>query len=133
MGYLNRRDDHKHEQVMKQLDMQHQVQMASENRKTIEEQGRVMVANEEAKAFTASQEAAKDQWKWVRPAITFYLLGVATYFAVNISILVGGLQALEKAQLLTMYAAVIDQIFFLTNLAVSWFFGARGSSKKPNK
>lgn len=131
MSYFTKRDELKHEQVMKQLENAQQVVMAQQARLTIEEQGKQVVAAEEAKAFTVSQQAAKDQWRWVRPAVMFYLLGVATYFSVNISLLVGGLSGVERAQLFQLYATLIDQIFFLTNLSVSWLFGARGSSHKP--
>jgi len=132
-SYFTKRDELRHEQVMKQLDNAQQVVMAQQARLTIEEQGKQAVAGEEAKAFTKSQEAARDQWRWVRPTVMFYLLGVATYFSVNISLLVGGLSGLERVQLFKLYATLIDQIFFLTNLSVSWFFGARGSSYKPKR
>ena len=130
MGYFTRKDDHKHEQAMAQIQNAQQLAMADAALKQTAEIGKQVVLAEEAKAFTESQTAAKDQWKWVRPAIAFYLLGVSTYFAVEISVLVGGLKELEKSQLLIMYASIIDQIFFLTNLAVSWFFGSRGSSSR---
>lgn len=130
MGYFTRKDDHKHEQAMAQIQNAQQLALADAALKQTAEAGKQVVLAKEAQGFTESQIAAKDQWKWVRPVITFYLLGVATYFSFEISVLVGGMNEMPKDQLLVMYASIIDQIFFLTNLAVSWFFGARGSTAR---
>lgn len=129
---LQAKDKFAHEQCMAQLANQQQVRMAEEGRKTIEEHGKADVAREEAKAFKESQKGAKDMWRWVRPAVIIYLLVVCTYIWVNVASLVGGLSALGLPQLLTLYASIIDSFFALLMLAVSWLFGARGSSAKPH-
>lgn len=127
---LSAKDKFAHEQCMAQLANQQQLAMASENRKTIEEQGKQVVAAEEAKAFTVSQEAAKDQWRWVRPFCMFYLLVVASVISWNIARIVGGLPSLDKTEIVELYKMTILEMFALTSLSVSWFFGARGSSIK---
>lgn len=66
----------------------------------------------------------------MRPAITVYVLGVATYLAINVAVLVGGLESLDRDYVLQLYARIIDDLMFLTMLAVSWWFGSRPTRSK---
>ena len=56
------------------------------------------------------------------------LLLLATFLAMKVGRLVGGLESLDTAVLMPLYADIVAQVFFLVNLAVSWYFGARGTS-----
>lgn len=119
--------------------------LADKARAQTQTAGEQAVASKEADAFVASQSAATisettSNSIWVnvstfirgviRPLITSYLLAIATYFGYNVGLLVQGLKAFDNAALFTLYAQVINEVFFLTNLAVSWWFGARGSSPR---
>lgn len=65
----------------------------------------------------------------MRPVITTYFLVVSSYLTYNIATLVGGLKVMPIAELVTMYTMIITQVFFLTNMTVSWWFGSRGGKK----
>lgn len=61
----------------------------------------------------------------MRPLITVYTLAIATYLAINVAALVGGLDSLQKDYVMQLYMRIIDDLMFLTMLAVSWWFGSR--------
>lgn len=65
----------------------------------------------------------------IRPIITVYMLGLATYIAINISIMVGGFEALERETLMALYSKIIDDVMFLTMAAVLYWFGSRPNRK----
>lgn len=128
-----------HDRDMAKLANDQALAVADKARAQTREVGEQAVAGEEAKAFTASQIAAnqKPETAWmevimgcVRPLITLYLLVLGTLLASEISGLVGGLNAFDQKELFGLYAGVIDQVFFLLNLTISWWFGARGSSPR---
>ena len=75
--------------------------------------------------------------KWVdairgvmRPVITIYLLALATLVTINISNTAGGLEALDRSAMDTLYSDTITRIFFLVTTAVTWWFGSRPSSSR---
>jgi hypothetical protein len=151
-AWLNRREERAaqkdkfaHDEAMAKLENDQQIAMANKAIEQTTETGKQVVAAKEADAFTESQKAAntaavsssptlsaiRDVLNGiVRPVVTLYTLVLATVLSFQIARLVGGLGSLDHAALVTMYAGVIDQIFFLTNLTVSWWFGARGNSTR---
>lgn len=129
-GFLNRKGDQAHAQAMAALSNEQALALADKAREQVSEAGRQVVAATEASAFVESQKAAIEQWRWVRPVLTCYLVGVMTYLAIGISSIVGGLDAFDKTAMFALYSEVVGQVFFLVNLAVSWWFGARGSSPR---
>ena len=65
----------------------------------------------------------------MRPLITIYLLIIATFVVINIGSYIGGLESLEKAEMVTMFKNTITQIMFLVTTAVTWWFGSRPSQQ----
>jgi len=66
----------------------------------------------------------------IRPLLTVYILGVATYLTVEISRLVGGIQGgIPTSDLVVIYNKIITEIFFLATTAFTWWYGSRPSSK----
>jgi hypothetical protein len=61
----------------------------------------------------------------MRPLITIYLLGLATFIAINISAIIGGLESIPVGSLVEMYISIISDILFLTLTAVTWWFASR--------
>lgn len=145
-AWLNRREERaeqalkfQHDEKMAELQTQKELSLADKKMEAVRVEGEQVVAAKEVDAFTASQASAFMPTSShlievvrgaMRPLITMYILTVATYFAYNVSGLVGGMQALNTAALFELYATIINEIFFLANLCVSWWFGARGSSRK---
>lgn len=151
-AWLNKREEIKEKQVQndhdeKMLGLQNAQALALADKQIqgVKEAGEQAVAGKEADAFTASQVAANQPdapsaslWLNIcssikglmRPLITCYVLAISTYFGYNVGLLVQGLKAFDNTALFALYAQVINEVFFLTNLAVSWWFGARGSSAR---
>lgn len=66
----------------------------------------------------------------MRPLITLYLLCLASLVSFRLMTLTGGLEGLGKSGLTEAFAQILDQLLFLTTTAVTWWFGARPSSKR---
>jgi hypothetical protein len=143
-AWLNRREEravqaekYKHEQAMVGLQNQQNLLLADKAKEQVREAGQQAVAKAEVDAFAKSQETFRPKTAFmevvngvIRPLITIYLLVAGTYIAFEVNTLVGGLKSFDPATLFTLYGSVIDQVFFLLNLTVSWWFGARGSSPR---
>lgn len=149
-NWINKREERKnkelsftHELAMAQLavserelEQSHEILMADKQMERAQTEGDIQVELSELGAFTASvKDATKATGvKFVdavrglmRPVITAYLLGIATYIVVKISALVGGLKIIPLPELVTMYTGIITQIIFLTTVAVTWWFASRPS------
>jgi len=125
--------EYKHAEAMINLQNQQAIALADKAMQQTREQGEQAVAKVEADAFVESQKAptvpiGEILKSWVRTAIVGYLLLLATFLAMKVGKLVGGLESLDTAVLMPLYADIVAQVFFLVNLAVSWYFGARGTS-----
>lgn len=123
----------KHAEAMLGLQNQQALALADKAREGVVAAGEQAVAKVEADAFVESQKATTIPMgellkSWVRTGVVCYLLLLASFLAAKVGRLVGGLESLDTAVLMPMYADIIAQVFFLTNLAVSWYFGARGTS-----
>ena len=125
--------EYKHAEAMINLQNQQAIALADKAMQQTREAGEQAVAKVEADAFVESQKAptvpiGEILKSWVRTAIVAYLLLLATFLAMKVGRLVGGLESLDTAVLMPLYADIVAQVFFLVNLAVSWYFGARGTS-----
>lgn len=121
-----------------ELEQAHEVAMADKEIDKVEVEGALKIGEVEAGAFVASvTEAGKNIGitfvdairGMMRPVITVYLLGVATYLTFKLNTLVGGLAALPEDKAFALYTSVIGQIIFLTATAVTWWFGSRPTTK----
>lgn len=135
-------EKNKHEQVMAQLQNQQQLALADKAKEQTVVAGEQAVAKAEADAFTASQVAANQKpagkwaeliWSAVRPLITAYLLVIMTILGVQLGRIIGGLQSLPISEVTGLYVFIIHEACGLTGFAVSWWFGARGTSKAKHK
>ena len=125
--------EYKHAEAMIDLQNKQAIALADKAMQQTREAGEQTVAKIEADAFVESQKAptvpiGEILKSWVRTAIVAYLLLLATFLAMKVGRLVGGLESLDTAVLMPLYADIVAQVFFLVNLAVSWYFGARGTS-----
>lgn len=125
--------EYKHAEAMLELQNKQAIALADKAMQQTREAGEQAVAKVEADAFVESQKAptvpiGEVLKSWVRTAIVAYLLLLATFLAAKVGRLVGGLESLDTAVLMPLYADIVAQVFFLVNLAVSWYFGARGTS-----
>lgn len=112
----------------------HQLLVVDKELNIVETEGEIKIESKELEAFLESQKDNKQSGqpgiRWVRPIITGYLLLLATYISWKIFDITGGLEALDPDIQVDLLIQIVDSIFFLVTLAVGWFFGARGSSKK---
>lgn len=119
------------------FEFEHELAMADKQVERAQAEGEIARDVAEMDAF---REGLKEQQliykiKWVdairglmRPVITIYLLLLATLVATKIGSITGGLGALDKTVMETLYSDTIAQIFFLVTTAVTWWFGSRPSS-----
>lgn len=146
LDFFKQREDNKHALKMAELDLksqemefQHQVQVES----MIAEKE---IAVAEAKALAESYSAdsasySKGSANWlmfivdfvrglVRPALTIYLI----YMCASILAALEGQQNtianLDPQSQHELYESIIDQILFMANMAVSWWFGSRSKYKQ---
>ena len=66
----------------------------------------------------------------MRPVITVYLLGLATWLAVKVHIMVGGLGSLPAETVSALYLQIVNDVFFLTTTSVAWWFASRGAVRR---
>ncbi len=110
----------------------HELAVANKQIQRAETEGEIEIESKEADAFVASQKNQSNDGflRWVRPAITGYLLVLSTLLAVRIFGITGGLESLTDDKLSEMLLQIIDGILFLTTTTVCWWFAARGTSRK---
>lgn len=116
------------------IESTHELAMADKQMERAQVEGGISLGMAEMSAFT---EGLKEQQmmykiKWVdtirglmRPAITIYLLILASFVTWKVGIHTGELAALDAQAMSDLYADTIGQIFFLVTTAVTWWFGSR--------
>ena len=124
-----------HEQ---KLEANHELAMADKQLERAQVEGNIAIEQGEIAAFNTSllQQGKSTGIAFVeairglmRPAITIYLLVIASIIAYNINGLIGGIKQLPTEELLMTYKEIIQQLLFLTATAVTWWFGLRPSTK----
>ena len=122
-GWLNRKEERK------QREIDHKFKLES-----MKLAGDVSVQLSEAQAFGDSQktiskfgDAVKSA---VRPVITGILLYQTYVILTSLEAITGGIESLPYELALDLYRDVVLNIISLTATAVSWWFAARGTSKK---
>jgi len=122
-----------------QLEFNHELAMADKQIERAQTEGQIQTDIAEVSAFAKSLDEQKKTYgiKWVdairgimRPLITFYLLGIATFVVVEIWGLSGGLNQIPGEEISSMFKDVISNIMFLVTTAVTWWFGSRPSQPK---
>jgi len=61
----------------------------------------------------------------MRPIITSILMGFTIWLTIELWEAVGGLSAFDKTELIAIFKNIVNQIVFLTVMAVSWWYAAR--------
>lgn len=121
----------KHQQIMAEIN-------AKNTREELSLRGDIAETVSVGEAFESSQKYGNQKSgspildgirSLVRPLVTTYLLVVSTYFGYSIHHLLGGLDILTPAELLTIYKEIIVSMLALTNMSVAWWFGSRPSKK----
>lgn len=129
-------------QIRKQeaeLEFNHELALADKKMEQAKTEGEIKMDIQEIEALRDSMKEQQMTYgiKFVdalrgmmRPVITIYLLLVASYVAFKIGGYIGGLEAIDTEELVSMYKDTISQVMFLLTTAVTWWFGSRPSSKR---
>ena len=122
-GFLNRKEERK----LKELE--HQFKLES-----MKLAGDVSVQLSEANAFTESQKTVSKFGgaikSAVRPIITGILLWQTYVILTSLETITGGIESLPVDVSMQLYRDVVLNIISLTATSVSWWFAARGTSKR---
>ena len=144
-NWLNKIEERKN----KIIDNDHQLKMAvfkaeqksqqdDSNRETLKLEGQIQVDNTDAQSFQESLKngAVNTGIMFVdairglmRPLLTIVLLIFSFVLLSNIHELVNGLDSVPQEELTKLYGDSIQQLLFLTIMAVSWWFASRPVKK----
>ena len=116
-----------------ELEQAHELDMADKEVERAKVEGDIKIEHAEVGAFTESQKTMgplTGALRWVRPAITFFLLIGSTILTVIVWNKVDGLENFTPEQLTGLLWEMIMTILFLTVTAVTWWFGSRGGNIK---
>lgn len=137
-SFFVKKSEHSHEIKMREMDLKEMQMESSLEIQKIETESQIATEIAASKSFSISQKLGNliTGIKWVdavrglmRPLITSSLLTVSFILTLNISRIIGGLEAIPINELMDIYKNIINQVFFLTNLCVSWWFGSRPTKK----
>ena len=108
----------------------HELGMADKIVERAQVEGELRVGELAGIGFNESQKTNKvdGALRWVRPAITFYLLLGSSVLFATVWRKVGGLQGIPNADLVEMLVMMISSAMFLTVTCVAWWFGSRGGN-----
>ncbi len=121
---------------------QHELAMADKAVQRAESEGRIAHDLADMDVFKEGMKNKQDwiasgvQWldglrlavmSFVRPAITLYLLYVATELNRNVGLVVGGLDGLPAETIVSLYTQITAQTFTLAGIATGWWFHSRPS------
>lgn len=119
-----------------ELEQSHELLMADKQMERAKVEGDIKVQQAEIGAFAASYDYAKGEqgWlRWVRPAITFYVLLWATVLCWNIWVENSGLDGFDQIELKGLLVATVDTVTYLLVMCISWWFGSRGGNLSGKK
>jgi hypothetical protein len=118
------------------LEREHELDLVDKQIDKAEVEGAIRINEGELAAFTVSQEhgnKVEGLLKFVRPAVTSYLLLAVTALFAQVWVAVGGLEAFDKTELVVMLKDMVAASLYLTVLAVGWWFGSRGGNLFKSK
>lgn len=123
-----------------EIEFKYQVQLIDKKIDLAETEGETQQEIANTEAFKESLKEQSRIYKSVfvealrgimRPAITIYLLIIATIITVKIGGFIGGMKiSLTFEEMLILYKEIIMQILFLTTTSITWWFGSRPSSQR---
>ena len=130
-----------HDQAMARLSMEELKLEGEQQLQIVQAEGEIAADVAAGEAFAESMKEQQMTYGirfvdairgLMRPIITIYLLGVATWLTINVHTLVGGLEGMPQNDVMALYTEIIAAILFLTTPAVTWWFGSRPSSKRKD-
>lgn len=119
-----------------ELEQKHELAIADKQVERAKIEGDLAVTNAEVNAFRSSYDYAKTEteWlRWVRPAITTYILIWATVLSIVAWRHNSGISNFDSMELKDMIVTIIETVMYLLVLSVSWWFGSRGGNIVNNK
>lgn len=145
-SWLTKREERKqqdqefrHEQRMAEINTEqmrfratHELQLANKEIDRTEVEGELSAFRESLKTMAAKTGIPiVDALRAImRPVVTVYLLGLSSYVAFKVAVLVGGLSNIDTAVIEQLFVSIVRDTLFLTNVAVTWWFGSRPSSSR---
>lgn len=117
-----------------ELEQSHELSMADKQMERAQNEGAIQA---DLKAGDAFIESIKDASKstgipiidgikgLMRPVITSFLLCTTIWLMWSIWDKVGGLDSLGETDLIDLFKTIVNQVVFLTVMAVSWYYAAR--------
>lgn len=120
-GWLNRREDRK----SREADQIHAEKMIGLKANAEEQVSEARAFEESQKTKSAVGDAIKSA---VRPVVTGCLLYMTYDIYTQLSVKLGGLDALPATEQAELYQAIVLNIICLASTATSWWFAARPSS-----
>lgn len=120
-------------------DRDHEIAIADKERKHAETDGEIATELIDAESFKESIISGRTKsgikiidglQKVMRLVITSFLLIFVATLTFDIAETIGGLEAIDNAELVELYVKIISDILFLTMVAVGWYFGKRATNKQ---
>ena len=115
------------------LEQLHELSMADKEMDRAKIEGGIKIEHAEVGAFSDSQRTLgnlQGALRWVRPAITGYLLIVSSILVFVVWDRVDGLNNFSADELTGLLRHMINTTLFLAVTAVTWWFGSRGGNIK---
>jgi hypothetical protein len=116
-----------------QLEQNHELAIADKQVERAKVEGEIQIESIEADAFLESQKrlgSLTGFLRFVRPAITGYLLLAYTAIFAIVWLTIGGISGFERVDLIVLLSSMINSVIFLTTMAVSWWFASRPGNIK---
>lgn len=114
-----------------EMEQSHELLMADKQMERAKVEGNLRVEQAEVGAFTESMKTVGKLTgflRFVRPAITAYLLIASTALFSVVWVKVDGLEGYTPDQLQYLLQRMIEAALFLTVTCVSWWFASRGGN-----
>lgn len=142
--WLNRKEERAaakdkmlHEEQMQKIANDQQIAIAEKHLQEVVTQGQIDVEKEDAKSFGVSQTVGSPRSEmvksWARLSLVVYTAIVCMTLTIMIYRQVGGLESMEKAELVKLFSESVSSFFYLFILGFCWYFGARGSAGSTTK
>jgi len=139
LKYAYEKDMAEIDRLREEADRDHDLAMADKQVERAEAEGAIAMdvaevglvdAAIQAQAKSSGNKTVDAVLRFVRPAITAYLLVVVTLIGFKLHELTGGLNNLPIAEVFDLYKHIVHQTVFLAVTAVAWWFGSRGVKRE---
>jgi len=151
--YFQQKQEYAHDEKMREMDMQ-EIQLekdaaiakteamseAQQDMQAVKNEGAAWEQSykHDSRAY-ATGELTDGQRSWmvvvdvlrgaIRPLLTMYLAGVATYMVVRMNSIVGGMDNINPAQVEKLWWQVTITVLYIASTSITWWFGSRAKVK----